>query len=693
MKTVALIQARMSSSRLPGKVLRDIAGLPMLLQVVQRAKQANFIKFVAVVTSTHAADDAIEGFCQEHGIPCFRGSLDDVLDRYYQAASHFQAEAVVRLTGDCPLLDPQIIDKVIQTFYQGGFDYVSNALECTYPDGLDTEIFRFAALERAWKEARLKSEREHVTAYIYKHPALFRLGTVKHEEDLSFLRWTVDTSRDLDFVKTVYSSFPNTDFGMDDILKLLKEHPEITKINSGQQRNEGYLKSLQEDSKFRQIEANRMGAGQQLYIKAKKRIPGGTQLLSKRPEMFLPEQWPSFYSKAKGVDVWDLDGNRFIDMSHNSVGACILGVGDPEVDAAVKNAIEAGTMATLNCPEEVELADLLCELHPWAEMVRYAKGGGEAMAVAVRIARAHTGRDVVAFCGYHGWHDWYLSANLAEESALDGHLLPGLSPAGVPRGLLGTALPFRYNHLEELQEIAAAHPDKLAAVVMEPIRDREPEPAFVDGVREIATKTRAVLIIDEVSAGFRLNTGGAHLLYGFKPDMAVFAKAMSNGYPMAAIIGRRQVMDSAQKTFISSTYWTERIGLAAALATIRKHKANEVASHLNRMGKMVQTGWREAAAASELPIEVGGIYPLSHFAIQNEQSQAAHTLFSQIMLEKGFLASRGFYATYAHREEHLEAYLAAVREAFGMIAAALKSKDLMAKLKGPIAHTGFKRLT
>ena len=248
MKTVALIQARMSSSRLPGKVLQDIGGYPMLLQVIRRAQQASSVDLVAVITSTGADDDAIERLCQESGVPYFRGSLDDVLDRYYQAASHFQADAVVRLTADCPLLDPKIIDKVVQTYQHGGFDYVSNALECTYPDGLDTEIFGVEILARAWQEARLKSEREHVTAYIYNHPERFRLGSVKHEADLSLLRWTVDTSRDLEFVRTIYNFFKDVEFGMDDILKLLQAHPEITKINSGQQRNEGLQKSLQEDT-------------------------------------------------------------------------------------------------------------------------------------------------------------------------------------------------------------------------------------------------------------------------------------------------------------------------------------------------------------------------------------------------------------------------------------------------------------
>jgi len=436
-----------------------------------------------------------------------------------------------------------------------------------------------------------------------------------------------------------------------------------------------------------------MGTGQELYKKAKTRIPGATQLLSKRPEMYLPDQWPAYYSKAQGVEVWDLDGNHYIDMTTSGIGACILGAADPDVNAAVKKAIDAGSMSTLNAPEEVELAELLCTIHPWADMVRYARGGGEAMTVAVRIARACTGRNKVAFCGYHGWHDWYLSANLSEEKALDGHLLPGLEPAGVPRGLLGTALPFRYNHLEELRAIADKNSSDLAAIIMEPIRDHNPDEGFLEGVRELATKTEAVLIIDEVSAGFRMNSGGAHMFYGIEPDVAVFAKAISNGYPMAAIIGKKEVMEAVQSSFISSTYWTERIGPTAALATIRKHKEEDVSKHLVHIGKLVQYGWCKAASEAGLIVDVGGIYPLSHFAIQHEHSQAAHTLFTQLMLEKGFLASRGFYATYAHQDSHVEGYLKAVTESFQTIAAAIEADSLFKALKGPIAHTGFKRLT
>jgi glutamate-1-semialdehyde 2,1-aminomutase len=433
-------------------------------------------------------------------------------------------------------------------------------------------------------------------------------------------------------------------------------------------------------------------AGQELYRKAKTRIPGGTQLLSKRPEMFLPENWPAYYSRAQGAEVWDLDGNKYYDMTHNGVGACVLGAADPDVNAAVLAAVSAGSMSTLNCPEEVELADLLCELHPWADMARYARSGGEAMAVAVRIARARTHRDRIAFCGYHGWHDWYLAANLAEDRALDGHLLPGLEPIGVPRGLLGTTLPFRYNHTEELETLVEQYPNELAAVVMEPIRNAEPLAGFLKHVRQLCDEIGAVLVIDEISAGFRLATGGAHLLYGLKPDMAVFAKAMSNGFPMAAIIGRGDVMQAAQSTFISSTYWTDRVGPAAALATVRKFQRCDVSRHLIRSGEMVRNGWKLAAERAGLSIEIGGIAPMSHFALECEHGQAVHTLFTQIMLEKGFLAGKAFYATYAHKDHILEEYLQATQETFAILAVAIEHGTVMQMLQGPVAHTGFARL-
>lgn len=427
--------------------------------------------------------------------------------------------------------------------------------------------------------------------------------------------------------------------------------------------------------------------------RARKRIPGMTQLLSKRPDMFAPGVWPGYASKAAGTKIWDLDGNCYVDMSIGGIGANVLGYADPDVDAAVRAAVEAGNSSSLNCPEEVDLADLLCEIHPWAEKVRYARTGGEAMAIAVRIARASTGRDVVAFCGYHGWHDWYLAANLGTEDALGEHLLPGLEPRGVPRCLAGTALPFRYNHLDELEAIVARRGDQIAAIVMEPIRSIDPEPGFLDGVRMIADRIGAVLVVDEISAGFRLNSGGAHLVLGLEPDMAVFSKALGNGYPIAAVIGRGGIMEAAQSTFISSTHWTDRIGPAAALATIAKHRRVDASKHLGAMGRLVQDGWRRIAATHGLEVHVGGILPLSHFVFEHPDAPSMKAFFVQEMLERGFLATTLFYAMYAHTEQQVDDYLAAMDGVLGELADVLARGKLAERTKGGPASVGFRRLT
>ena len=434
-------------------------------------------------------------------------------------------------------------------------------------------------------------------------------------------------------------------------------------------------------------------SGVQLYQKARKRIPGGTQLLSKRPEMFLPDQWPAYYSQARGAEVWDLDGRRYLDMSIGGIGACVLGYADPDVDDAVREAIGKGVACTLNCPEEPALADLLCELHPWADMVRYLRCGGEAMAAAVRIARARTRKDKVVFCGYHGWHDWYLAANLAQGDQLADHLLPGLDPAGVPRALAGTATPFRYNDVAGLESALTATGDGLAAIVMEPIRSTQPLPGFLERVRDEAHRRKALLVFDEVTAAFRINPGGAHLALGIHPDIAVFAKAIGNGYPMAAIIGTGDAMQAAQETFFSSTNWTERTGPAAALATIMKHRRVDAGPHLVRMGESVQDAWRAAAASAGLAITItGGMAPLSRFAFDGAEAAPIRTLFTQMMLDRGFLAGTAFYAMYAHRPEHMARYGAAVAETFHELRKAIDSGTVTQSLRGPVAHSGFQRL-
>lgn len=436
-----------------------------------------------------------------------------------------------------------------------------------------------------------------------------------------------------------------------------------------------------------------MGKSQELYKKAKTIIPGGTQLLSKRPEMFLPEYWPAYYSKAKGCKVWDLDGKEYMDASYMGIGANVLGYADEDVNKAVMQAVENGSMCTLNSPEEVELAELLLELHPWAESVRYAKTGGEALAIAVRIARSYSGKDIVLFCGYHGWSDWYLSSNLNEDTALDGHLLKGLEPSGVPRGLLSSAFPFEYNDEKTFCELIEKYRGRIGAVVVETVRNVMPTDTFLTTIRKVTSEENIPLIADEVSSGFRLACGGAHLVMNIEPDIAVFAKALSNGYPMAAIIGKQKFMDSAQDTFISSTYWTERTGLCAAVAMIKKYRDNNVHLHLENIGKMVQDGWQRMAEKNGIDITVSGIYPLSHLEFNVDNALAIKTYFTQEMLKLGFLATNAFYASYAHQEEDIRKYIQGVDKVFGLIKKRIENDDLDEFLEGPVCQTGFQRLT
>lgn len=443
----------------------------------------------------------------------------------------------------------------------------------------------------------------------------------------------------------------------------------------------------------KEISATNPMTGPQLWEKAKRLIPGGGQLLSKRPEMFAPEQWPAYYKQAKGAEVWDLDGNRYLDMSIMGMGCCVLGYADEDVNRAVKRAVDLGSMCTLNCHEEVELAERLITLHPWAEGVRFARTGGEACAIAVRIARAAAQKDKVAFCGYHGWSDWYLSANLSSAGHLDGHLLPGLEPGGVPKGLKDTAFPFEYGSLAQLEEIGGRDKSEIGVIIMEVARHRQINVEFLKGVRQIADRIGAVLIFDEVTTGFRFRPGAMHVPHGVRPDMVVLGKAMGNGIPIAAVLGTNKVMKHAQETFISSTFWTERLGFAASLEVIRKFEIEKVGDHLVEIGNYLTRGLREIFAAKRLNIEVAGLAPSPVILIKEENPMAIKTLFTQEMLKRGFLASTTIFLSLSHTREIIDQYLTAAGEVFGRIAQAVHNHDdLKGLLEGPPCHSGFKRL-
>ncbi len=675
MNIIAIVQARMGSTRLPNKVMKLIDGNTMIELLLYRLSQAKHLTKIVVATSVDPQNNLLLEHIRDLGYICEMGSENDVLGRYAEVAQAHLADVVVRITGDCPLVDPDLVDEAISCFLAQDLDYLCNNYPPTYPDGLDVEVFTANALYRAQTEATENFDREHVTSYMRK-PGLFRIATVGANKDLSLLRWTVDEPRDFDVVSKVFEYFsPKRNFRWGEVLELYYRTPDLFKANLNIKRNEGAF----------------MGTGQKLWKRAKDVIPGGNMLLSKRAEMFLPDLWPSYFSRAKGCSVWDLDGKEYIDMSIMGIGTNTLGYGHPEVDLAVSQVVKDGNMSTLNCPEEVYLAERLVELHPWADMVRFARTGGEANSIAIRIARAATGKDKVAICGYHGWHDWYLSANLGDNHNLSGHLLPGLEVRGVPNNLKGSVLSFNYNDYSTLETIIGQH--DIGTIIMEVSRNFSPENNFLQRVRELATKNGIVLIFDECTSGFRQSCGGLHKVYGIEPDIAMFGKALGNGYAITAAIGRRNVMEAAQSTFISSTFWTERIGPVAALKTLEVMEREKSWETITQIGRNVIDRWQSLASVHGLNIKISGLPALAGFSFDGPNSLVYKTLLTQQMLDQGFLASTLLYASTAHTPDLLERYFLALDPVFKLIAECDSGhQDPYRLLRGHVCHSTFKRL-
>lgn len=674
MKVVAIVQARMGSTRLPNKVVKPIAGRPMIEVLLSRLSRATEIDEIMVATSEDERNLPLVKLVRQLGYRCIQGSENNVLDRFVQSGRAAEADIVVRITGDCPLVDPALVDACISKFRDSGVDYLSNAAPPTFPDGLDTEVFRFEALEQAARETQRPFDCEHVTPYL-RESGKFSNGSFQGERDLSALRWTVDEPADFEVISNVFGHFaPDIHFTWQEVLALQERQPALFAANQQINRNEGAF----------------MGTGQKLWQRAKKIIPGGNMLLSKRAEMFLPEKWPAYFDSAKGCRVTDLDGNIYIDMCIMGIGTNTLGYGHPEVDAVVAEVVRKGNMSTLNCPEEVYLAEKLVELHPWADMVRFARSGGEANAIAIRIARAASGRDNVAICGYHGWHDWYLSANLADDGNLDGHLLPGLEPKGVPRNLRGTVFPFNYNNFAELETLVETH--DIGVIKMEVQRSVEPQDNFLQKVRDLATRKGIVLIFDECTSGFRQTYGGLHKLYGVEPDMAMFGKALGNGYAITATIGKREVMEAAQSTFISSTFWTERIGPAAGVKTL------EVMGRVRSWEKITATGLdircklQALADKHALKINQWGIPALTGYTFDSPHALGYKTLVTQEMLARGYLVGNSVYVCTDHTPDIVDGFMTALDPVFGLVRECEDGRDVMSLLKSPICHGGFKRL-
>ena len=671
---IAIVQARMNSSRLSGKVLKKIGHLTCIELLIKRLSKSKLIDKIIVATSTNPKDDILYDKLSKIGIECFRGEEHNVLKRFVDLVRTTSASNIIRITGDCPLIDPQLVDKIIHAFLNKNVDYASNVNPPSFPDGMDVEVISRSCLEKIFNLNLDKYHLEHVTSYI-REDKKFTKFNYQNFEDFSHIRITLDEELDLKIIKNIVNYFePNIYFNLEDIINLYIANKSLFK-NFGINRNEGA----------------QMSSGQKLWKKAKKIIPGGNMLLSKRTEMFHPLNWPAYFDKAKGCNIWDLDGNQYLDMSLMGVGTNILGYANKEIDNYVKQNIDKSNMSTLNCPEEVLLAEQLIEMHPWSEMVRFAKTGGEANSIAVRIARAASGKNGIAVCGYHGWHDWYLASNISNSDNLKSHLLPGLEANGVPKELKNTTFPFYYNDIQGLKKLIIEK--DIGVIKMEVVRNIQPSNNFLKDVRELATKNNIILIFDECTSGFRECFGGIHLNYRVYPDIAIFGKALGNGYAITAVVGTRNTMEAAQKSFISSTFWTERIGACAALKTLEIMEEIKSWEMITKIGKKIRKIWINISESYDLNINISGLCALSSFNFVSKNNLKYKTLITQEMLKKNILASNSVYTAVVHDDECLEKYSVQLDKVFGIIK---KCEDEVINIdtiiEGPICHDGFYRL-
>ena len=676
-KIVAIIQARLTSSRFPKKILQKIENETLIELLIRRLKKSKYLDKIVLAIPNNEKNRLLRNKISKN-IKIFSGSENDVLDRYFQAAKRFKAKTIVRICGDCPLIDPKVVDKVVNFYEKNNFDYVSNTIKPTYPDGLDVEVFNFETLKTAWMKAKSNADREHVTKFIINNKE-FKKKNISYKENLSKLRLTVDEKIDLEQIKQIYYKLKKIkNFGVEEINKLYKKNSKIFKINSKIKRNEGSV----------------LSTGQKLWKRAKNIIPGGNMLLSKRPEMYLPNKWPTYYSRAKGCYIWDMDNVKYTDLSLMSVGTNIMGYANSKIDNAVIKSIKKSNMSTFNCPEEIYLTEKLLDMHPHFHMARYARTGGEINSIAIRIARASSGEDKVAICGYHGWHDWYLSANhnsKEKKGILKDHLLPGLSTNGVPKNLKNTTYPFMFNDYKTLEAIC--NKNKIGVIKMEIFRNFPPKNNFLKKVRNLATKKNIVLIFDECTSGFRETFGGLHLKYKINPDICILGKALGNGFPITTILGTKKIMESAQNTFISSTFWTERNGYVAGLKTLEEMEKIKSWNFITKQGKKLKLKLSKLGKKHNLKLKISGLSSCPSFIINSNDWVKYKTYITQELLDQRILGANTIYLSICHNDRIIQRYINCLDKIFYRIKECEKGNlKINEILNTADCHMGFKRL-
>jgi len=627
-----IIQSRLGSERLPNKVIKNIYKKESITSIlIKRLSKSKNIDKIIFAIPNNKSNDILENYLKNFKVSVFRGSENNVFQRYYDTATYFKSKIIIRITGDCLFADSSLIDDHIKFFLNNDFDYITNANPITYPDGLDFEIFNYKSLKKANLIKKNFYQKEHVTP-LFKYSKSFKIKNITNQINLSNLKVSIDTENDFKNIKKFIKINPLVlNYNWLLLKKFILQHKELLSVKNDVSTNGNFI-----------------------WQKAIKIIPGGSMVYSKRQENFAKNSWPTYFTKTKGCKIWGVDGKIYTDLSLMGLGTNTLGYSNKNVDRVVSKIISTGNLSTLNAPEEVYLAEKLISLHNWADMVRFTRSGGEANAVAIRLARAASGLDKIAFCGYHGWHDWYLSGNLSNQSNLDNHLFKNVNPKGVPKNLINTSFPFKYNDINSLEKLINMH--KIAAVKMEVSRDEPPNKNFLENVRKITKKNNIILIFDECTSGFRENYGGLHLKYNVTPDMLILGKALGNGYAVNAVLGKKEIMDAYNKTFISSTFWTERIGSGAALATLEEMKRVKSWEIISKIGKKIKKEWSFIGKKNQLNIEVTGLDALCEFKIISKNFEIYKRYITKEFLRHKILAKNKIYVSTSHADINFDRY-------------------------------------
>lgn len=676
MTTLGIIQARMGSTRAPGKVMRDLRDKPVLHWTFDAVWSATGIDKVVLATSTLPADDVIASYCERNAIPCFRGSESDVLDRFYQCALQHGADTVLRFTADCPFLDSAIISEVIKLRQMTGAHYASNIDPPSYPDGLDVECFTFEALEAAWKEATRDSDRDCVTQYIVRNRHRFKGANLTCPlPGLAKERWVLDTEDDWNFCNTVATEADTSSYLT--ILQYLDSHPGVRTLNEHGIRNERFYEALATEE-LPHREFRRSG---ELLERALKTIPFGAQTFSKSHIQFPAGRAPLYCSHADGARIFDVDGHDYVDLV-NAVLPVVLGYRDPDVDEAIRRQLDQGISFSLATELEAELSELLVKHIPCAEMVKFGKSGTDVTTAAVRLARAYTGRDHVLLSGYHGWADWSMACT-------DRNL-------GIPLEIKNLSYRFSYGDRGQIERHVKLS-QNVAAIVVEPNDDGD----YLRWLRDFCTQHGIVLIFDEIITGFRYAMGGAQQLFGVTPDLATFGKAMGNGMPISAIVGKRDIMklmSPPDNIFYSGTMFGETLSIAAAIACIKKLERENVISHLWAQGDRLRFEVRQLIGRHGLDevAMIDGMAPrtmLSFSDAGDATKDQIRTLFMTEMAQGGVLIINSNNISYAHKEPELKRIVSAYDRAFSAISDGLRRGDIAGLVGNSVVEAAPLRAT